>query len=132
MQPLTSHEIRHAAQFRPGSVAVGAVVVGRVQLRKELMMTLDEIRQRVDAYMRSRYRIGLDEIEITDVPGYWQDREPRLHPGHPLHGTAGNQGAFRATYTYYDSHRMNGRYASNTRSWRAIWEAEKGTNDGIL
>jgi DNA excision repair protein ERCC-4 len=29
MTPITPHEILHAAQFRPGSVAVGAVVVNR-------------------------------------------------------------------------------------------------------
>jgi hypothetical protein len=149
MTPLTPHEIRHAAQYRPGSVAVGAVVVGRIQLKsteqvmtnqtdsgyvvlathvpleKESTMTLDEIRQRVDAHMRRQYHIGLDEMEITDTPGYWQDREPKMHPGHPLHDTVGNQGPFQATYTYHDSPRLNGRYASNTRSWRAIWEAEK-------
>jgi hypothetical protein len=42
MTPYYQDEIRHAAQFRPGSVAVGAVV-GRVQLRKELMMVRREM-----------------------------------------------------------------------------------------
>jgi hypothetical protein len=74
----------------------------------------------VDSHMRLHYRKGLDEMEISDVPGYWRDREPKMHTGHPLHGCLGCSGPFRATYTYYDSPRRYGRFASRTRTWKIL------------
>ena len=74
----------------------------------------------VDSHMRLHYRKGLDEMEISDVPGYWRDREPQMHTGHPLHGCIGYSGPFRATYTYYDPPRRDGRFASRTRTWAIL------------
>ena len=82
--------------------------------------------QRVDSWMRLKYGIGLDDMEITDTPGYWQDKKPRIHRGHPLHSCLGCDGAFRATYTYFDSHREHGRFVSPARSWRIIREVAAG------
>jgi hypothetical protein len=76
--------------------------------------------KRVDSWMRIKYGIGLDAMQITDTPGYWQDREPRLHPGHQLHGCIGCSGPFKATYTYFDTGREGGRFVSPTKSWRFI------------
>jgi hypothetical protein len=69
----------------------------------------------------------LDAMDTTDTPGYWQDKEPRMHHGHPLHGCLGCSGPFKATYTYFDTRRENGRFASPTRSWRVIRDARAGT-----
>ena len=83
----------------------------------------------VDSHMRLNYRTRLEEMEISNVLGYWQDREPKMHPGHPLHGCLGCSGAFQATYTYYDPPRLNGRFASRTRTW-AILANDEVTNKG--
>lgn len=85
---------------------------------------LDSIRQTVEMSMRIRYRVSLDDLEITEVPGYWRDRVPKMHPGHPLHSCLFCDGPFRATYTYSDSNRVGGRFASPTRSWAALKRAE--------
>lgn len=83
----------------------------------------DEIWNRVDSHMRIKYGVGLDSLDITETPGYWRDKEARFHVGHPLHSCFGCNGAFKATYTYFDTMRANGRFASPTRSWRAIRES---------
>lgn len=76
--------------------------------------------QRVDQYMRLKYRMPLSEMEITSTPGYWQDKEPRMHRGHPMHSCLFCDGPFRATYTYFDTPRVNGKFASPTRTWQAM------------
>jgi hypothetical protein len=73
--------------------------------------------------MRIHYRKGLDEMEISDVPGYWRDKQPQMHTGHPLHGCLGCSGPFRATYTYFDAPRRDGRFASRTRTWAILANA---------
>lgn len=82
--------------------------------------------QRVDSWMRFKYGIGLDQMEIAHTPGYWQDKEPRIHPGHPLHRCIGCSGPFKATYKYFDTGRENGRFVSPTRSWRIIRDSASG------
>jgi hypothetical protein len=76
--------------------------------------------RRVDAHMRLHYRVSLFDLEQTDTPGYWRDKEPKMHPGHPLHSCLGCGGPFRATYTYFDPPRVGGRFASPTRTWAAL------------
>jgi hypothetical protein len=76
--------------------------------------------ERVDAHMRTHYRVPLAAMEMTDTPGYWRDKEPRMHPGHPLHSCLGCDGPFSATYTYFDPPRIGGRFASRTRTWAAL------------
>lgn len=79
-----------------------------------------ELARRVDAHMRLHYRVSLDDLEQTDTPGYWRDKEPKMHPGHPLHSCLFCDGPFRATYTYFDPPRVGGRFASTTRTWAAL------------
>lgn len=74
----------------------------------------------VAQHMWTAYRKDIADLEITDTPGYWSDREPQMHPGHPLHGFLGCSGPFKATYTYFDPPRHNGRFASRTRTWAAL------------
>lgn len=88
----------------------------------QAIMNPADVFQRVDNAMRLRYRIGLDAMEITDTPGYWQDKQPRLHPGHPLHGCLGCSGPFKATYSYFDTGRERGKFVSPTKSWLKIRE----------
>lgn len=86
----------------------------------DLNTVINFLLARVAWHMRMKYRVEMDEIEITDTPGYWQDKEEKMHPGHPLHGCIGCNGPFRATYTYFDSSRINGRFASPTRTWAEL------------
>ena len=50
--------------------------------------------ERVRSHMLMYYNVDLDDLEITHVPGYWQDKEPKMHPGHPLHGCLFCEGPF--------------------------------------
>ncbi len=86
-------------------------------------MTIEDLKRKVNDHMIRHYRVSLDDLEQTDTPGYWQDKEAKMHPGYPLHGCLGCDGPFRATYTYYDSSRVNGRFASPTRTWKRLKEA---------
>lgn len=79
----------------------------------------------VDSHMRMKYRKSLDEMEITNTPGYWRDRESKVHHGHPLHGCIGCDGSFKATYTYFDRAREGGRFVSPTRTWKILKANDK-------
>jgi hypothetical protein len=81
----------------------------------------------VDSHMRMHYGRGLEEMEISNVPGYWRDQKPQMHLGHPLHGCIGCSGPFCATYTYFDQPRHNGRFASRTQTWAMIARLNKDT-----
>ena len=77
-------------------------------------------------HMQRAYGMNLDDLEIAETPGYWRDRHPKMHPRHPLHGCLFCDGPFRATYTYYDPPRdRRGRFASPTRTWRQMKEANR-------
>ena len=79
--------------------------------------------ERLRSHMRTYYNVDLDDLEITHVPGYWQDKEPKMHPGHPLHGCVFCEGPFRATYRYLDPIRHSkGRFSSPYRTWRLLYE----------
>lgn len=86
---------------------------------------LDSIRRAVEMSMRIRYRVSLDDLEITEAPGYWQDRVGKVHPGHMLPSCCLCAGPVLSTYTYFDSNRVGGRFASPTRSWAALKRAEE-------
>jgi len=79
--------------------------------------------ERLRSHMRTYYNVDLDDLEITYVPGYWQEKEPKMHPGHPLHGCLFCEGPFRATYRYLDPIRHSkGRFSSPYRTWRLLYE----------
>jgi len=79
--------------------------------------------ERVRSHMRTYYNVDLDDLEFTDVPGYWQDKEPKMHPGHPLHECVFCDGPFRASYRYFDPIRdPKGRFSSPYRTWRLLYE----------
>ena len=81
--------------------------------------------EKVNLHMKVRYGKSLDDMEISHVPGYWRDKEPQMHKGHPLHTCLGCGEPFKATYTYFDPARsVDGRFASRTRTWRSIAESE--------
>lgn len=88
--------------------------------REDLAVT----RERVDSFFQMKYGVSLLDLDICDTPGYWQDKTAKHHPGHPLHSCLFCSGKFRATYTYHDSNRENGRWASRYRTWRIIKAAE--------
>ena len=87
---------------------------------------VEAVRRVVDAHMRLHYRKPLADMDISDVPGYWRDREAIVHKGHPLNGCLFCGGPFKASYRYLDQPRnqFTGRFASPYRSWRVLRAAE--------
>ena len=83
---------------------------------------MKEAIERVREHMKRKYRVDLDDLVISDVPGYWKDKEPKMHKGHPLHRCLGCDGPFCATYTYLDHPRdyTTGKFASPYRTWRIL------------
>jgi len=82
---------------------------------------ISEFYARVDSHMRLRYGVPLAEMDISDVPGYWRDKQEKMHPGHPLHSCLWCEGPFKSTYTFFDPPRTSsGRFSSQTRTWMAL------------
>lgn len=80
-----------------------------------------KLEEKVAASFKLRYRVEMNELEITDAPGYWRDKQPKMHPEHPLHGCIGCDGPFKASYQYLDPPRKdNGQFASQTRTWARL------------
>lgn len=87
--------------------------------------------ERVDRHFRLYYRAGLDEFEITDMPGHWRRLEPcgglgacRSMVSHLAYGW---EKGFRHTVTYFDPvtrDLASGRFLSPTRTWRELRDAE--------
>ena len=89
---------------------------------------IERVRERVREHMKRKYRVDLDDLEISDSPGYWQDKEPKMHKDHPLHSCLGCDGApFIATYTYHDHPRdhATGKFASSYRTWRIMFNCAR-------
>lgn len=79
--------------------------------------TINEARERVREHFWLYYKVKLEDLEITSVPGYWQDKEAKKHIGGK---------PFKATYKYLDPSRdEKGRFASPYRTWRILFEAEQ-------
>lgn len=78
--------------------------------------------KRVADYFMLHYRVRLEDLNILDTPGYWQDKEPHQHPSHPIHGCLFCKGPFKATYTYEDPTQdlKTGRFLSPHRTWKMI------------
>jgi len=91
-------------------------------------MTYEEAVEKVNEHFRLAYKKTLDDLEISDVPGYWNDKEAKIHTNHPLNNCIGNQGVpFKLSYTYIDPCRDHrGRFASQSRTWKVIYDKEKG------
>jgi hypothetical protein len=88
-----------------------------------MSQTVKEAEDRVRRYMKMKYQVDLDDLVISNVPGYWRDKEPKEHRGHPLHRCIGCEGPFCATYVYHDSQMdvATGRFASPYKTWRILY-----------
>lgn len=91
-------------------------------------METDEVkaaRKRIEDSFRSWHRVTLDDLVITDVPGYWRDKEAGRRPGWPI-GWYG-----KSTYRYVDPLQgPDGRFQSPYRTWRIIKDAGDGHKKG--
>jgi hypothetical protein len=79
--------------------------------------------ENLEWHMKTYYGKSLSELEISDVPGYWIDKELKIYKGHPLHSCLGCSGPFKATYAFFDEPRINGKFASRTRTWRSLYSS---------
>lgn len=96
------------------------------------MTELELAQKRLRHYLRLYHRATLDDVEITDVPGYWKRKLPCDGQGSchsPIHWCLGNQGQIRHTISYQDEGRVNGRFASPYRTWRTIKAHQQGTTE---
>ena len=86
---------------------------------------LEQALRRVADHFRYIYRVELQDLDISDTPGYWRDKELHQHPNHPLHGFMFCEGPFKATYYYEDGTRdlKTGRFLSPHQTWRLIHDA---------
>jgi hypothetical protein len=109
-----------------GCAAVCAIRVDPLVMQKRGSVGMKEAIERVREHMKRKYRVDLDDLVISDVPGYWKDKEPKMHKGHPLHRCLGCDGPFCATYTYLDHPRdyTTGKFASPYRTWRILHNKE--------
>ncbi|MGD9161132.1 MAG: hypothetical protein PVG39_22130 [Desulfobacteraceae bacterium] len=89
------------------------------------METIQDLENKVKRHMLLHYNVDYDDLEFSEVPGYWRDKEAKIHPGHPLHGCLFCEGPFKATYTYYDPCRdRRGRFTSRTRTWQKLYNTQ--------
>ena len=104
----------------------------RHRYKAGVMETIQDLENKVRASFKLRYNVDLDGLEISDVAGYWQDKEAKMHPGHPLHGCMDCSGPFKASYIYYDFHRdSNGRFASPTITWQKLYNTRINSDHAI-
>jgi hypothetical protein len=88
--------------------------------------------KRVDDWMFLYYRKHLDDLEITDTPGYWREKEPcggrASGCRHPIHGCLFNSGATHHTVRFVELNCRgpDGRFISRHQSWRVLKEGDKG------
>lgn len=84
----------------------------------ELKSAINRVKNNFKRYYRN---VNFDDLEISEVPGYWREKEAKMHPGHPLHGCLFCEGPFKATYTYHDYGRdEKGRFSSPYKTWNII------------
>lgn len=86
-------------------------------------MSQAKAKARVKEHFRVVYDKRLDDLVVSDVPGYWMDKKPvdlsqnGRHPGYSN---------YRASYAYFDPPRdKKGRFSSPTKTWRIIYEKQQ-------
>lgn len=75
----------------------------------------------LENYLRLNFSIGVRDVEITEIRGYWQFKKPcddTCH--HPLHGCVGNKGRIRHTISYTPLRREKGKFVSPYEVWDII------------
>jgi hypothetical protein len=81
--------------------------------------------RRVADNFKLRYGVELDDLEISEVPGYWHDKTAKHHKGHPLHSCIGCDAPFKATYAYFDNIKgVDGKFQSPHKTWMLLKEAQ--------
>lgn len=84
--------------------------------------------ERVAWHFRFYYRAAMEDVAITDTPGYWKYKQSCGGRGvcpAPIHACLFNEGPIRHTLSYFDPGRdpRTGRWQSTTRTWRIMRES---------
>lgn len=91
------------------------------------MNQIEKAKERLSNFLKWNFHLALDDIEITDEPGYWREKEAcaGLKGGcrNPLHGYLFNEGPIYHTIQYLDPGRVNGRFSSPYITWKILREA---------
>ncbi len=81
-------------------------------------------RERVEQHMQTYYRKSLDDLEITDTPGYWRDKKlcggrEKCHA--PIHQFIHCEGGIQHTYYFAEYGRdKKGRFLRPFRAWEEL------------
>lgn len=82
----------------------------------------EDARSMLDLHLRIHYSLTADDVEISDVRGFWYIKElcdENCH--HPIHGCLGCEGRIHHTISYKPFGRdSKGRFLSCYRVWDAL------------
>ena len=85
-------------------------------------ISVEEANEMLDSYLRLYHSLTVDDVEITNVRGYWVCKEPcdeSCH--HPIHGYLGCGDRIRHTIAYKPRCRdAKGRFMSCYMVWGAL------------
>lgn len=94
--------------------------------------------ERVRSYLRLRHPdIQYEDLEISDVPGYWRIKIPcdgKTGCRHPIHSCLFNEYPSCHTISFRDeNHTLDGKFASPYRTWKELhddWIRTKESSSG--
>ena len=92
---------------------------------KAIPKDISDAIDRVKSYLRIYHPdTNYDDIEISETKGYWKDKEPKIHKGHPLHNCIACSDPFTATYQFVEHglRDKNGRFISPFRTWKILYK----------
>lgn len=82
---------------------------------------INDYYKKVDTYMWLYYGKRLDQLETTDVPGYWRDRDGCMYDKDCYFDCKKCKGPYKSTYKYLDRGRdKRGRFESKYKTWKYL------------
>lgn len=84
--------------------------------------------ERFAHWLKLYHNLTPDQVEISPTRGYWTIKEKCGGAGrcrHAIHGCLFNEKPTNHTVYYADEGRINGRFASQYRTWRELYDKEK-------
>jgi len=85
---------------------------------------LKNAKKRVNEYFLLHYKKKIEQLEISNVPGYWIDKKYCENCKHPLHGFLFNESPLKHSYFYvqHEFRDKKGKFISPHKDWKTIFE----------
>ena len=85
----------------------------------------EKAKERLAYHLKWHYHKTLDDVRITDTPGYWEAKkecDPKTCHA-MIHTALFNDGPVKHTYSYFDAigRDNRGRFLSPYRTWRSLY-----------